>query len=498
MKTIKPHDYQESAIQATRECIRNGKKRVVIVAPTGAGKTTIAAEIIHSAVEKGSPVLFLAHRKELIDQASARLSLYGIEHGVIKAGVKPNPDALVQVASIQTLLRRSAPKAAIVIVDEAHRAKAKGYLKQLEKYPDAVVLGLTATPWRLDGSGLGDIFEELVLVCQPGDLIDRDPPVLVRPRVFTPDSPNLKGVKVVNGDYEQAAIEALMATKASVSEITRNWTEKAAGRQTVCFATSIKHSLMIRDAFRELGVSAEHVDGETPMAEREGILADFAAGRVQVVTNCAILVEGWDCPQASCLVLARPTKSLTIFLQAVGRVLRVAPGKTDAIVLDHSGNHDYHGFATEPRPWTLKGREKKPGAAPVKTCLNCYACVPSLAKVCPECGEKFPPSERANAPQEDRDLVERQEPKRSPGAPRFDGRDSWLARYWRKPEQRDIEYKQHLYEVLAEHCLRWAYKPGWIRHKYQLLTDQQPSGAVMYASRYADRLDALKPEWVKP
>jgi superfamily II DNA or RNA helicase len=493
-----PHDYQTTAIEATRDHLRAGRPSVLIVAPTGAGKTTIAAEIIHAAMARGSDVLFLAHRSELITQASKRLDLYGIDHGIIMPGTKrAKPRAQVQVASVQTLARRDeVPPADLVIVDEAHRAKAASYRRILEAYgANTRVLGLTATPWRLDGSGLGDLFAEMVVVCQPRYLIERTPAVLVSPRVFAPVTPDLGGVKVDKGDFEQAAIQKLMATVASVDEIIRNWRRYADGRLTVAFAAGVAHSLMIRDAFRAAGVAAEHIDGTTHPMERERILADLAAGRVQVVCNADVLCEGWDCPQVSCAVLARPTQSLSLYLQQVGRVLRAAPGKDDAIVLDHAGNWSRFGMPTDDREWDLAGRKKREkNAAPVKTCPECFACVPAGCTVCPECQTPFVAESGGGGGKKeaDRDLVEVTHMARPKLEPITARGDRWLLAY--RPEGREatMEEKQRLYDELARRCIEGNRKTGWIFHKFKLALGQQPAGQLRKRSPYGEEIGRRK------
>lgn len=492
---IVPYDYQLSAIRETRGHLVSGLQRVLVVAPTGAGKTTIAAEIVQGATAKARRVLFIAHRKELIDQASARLDRYDIDHGIIKAGThRAKPRALVQVASIQTLVRRELPAVDLIIIDEAHRSKSKSYLQVLACYPQAVTLGLTATPWRLDGSGLGDLFQEMVVVCQPSYLIEREPAVLVQPRVFAPSAPDLKGVKVSKGDFEQGALQKLMATEASVEEIVTNWQRHAGDRLTVVFATGVNHSLMIRDAFRAVGISAEHVDGNTHPRERERILSQLAAGQVQVVTNCEVLTEGWDCPQVACAVLARPTKSLSLYLQMVGRVLRAHPGKDDAIILDHAGNHVEHGFATDDREWNLTGKTKMERAPSVKTCSACFACVPSNCAACPECGISFAGDlggEGGHKTQVTRELVEV-----LPGShvqlPRLAAYDRWLEAYRVQGREATMEEKQALYDALAVRCLEKGHKSGWIYHKYKQVLGKGPAPRLGTASPLAAAIAALK------
>lgn len=399
--------YQLDVIQRLRSEIAAARRRPLLVAPTGAGKTVIASAIIESAVRKGSRILFLAHRRELIHQASDKLNQCRIDAGVIMAGFPSRPDQAVQVASVQTLWHRAhrsdaidKPPADLIIVDEAHRARARTYRKILDAYPGAVVLGLTATPCRGDGRGLGNLFDALV-ECPPiAELIRLG--YLVPTTVYAPSTPDLTGVKVARGDYVETQLAERMNEARLVGDIVTHWHRLAAGRLTVAFASSVEHSVHIRDEFRRSGVNAEHIDGTTPADERDAILQRLAHGVVQVVSNYGVLTEGWDCPPVSCCILARPTKQMGLYRQMVGRVLRAAPGKTGALVLDHAGSTLMHGFVEAPVEWTLdedkradqpQGAIRGQSAAPaLKQCPECGA-LRSAGKPCHACGWR--PTKRA-------------------------------------------------------------------------------------------------------
>jgi superfamily II DNA or RNA helicase len=226
------------------------------------------------------------------------------------------------------------PPADLVVVDEAHHVLAQSYKRILEIYPRAIVLGLTATPCRGDGRGLGNAFDVLIEAASVGDLVEQK--YLVPTVVYAPVRPDLTGIQVKRGDYVEEQLAARMNTAQLVGDIVEHWHRLAGPRRTVVFATGVGHSRHIRDEFRRAGVLAEHLDGSTPTDERDRILAQLAAGQIDVVTNAMVLTEGWDSPSVSCLVLARPTKSLGLYRQMVGRVLRPAPGKTDALILDHA------------------------------------------------------------------------------------------------------------------------------------------------------------------
>jgi superfamily II DNA or RNA helicase len=289
-------------------------------------------------------------------------------------------------------------------VDEAHRARAQTYQRILEAYPNALVIGLTATPCRGDGKGLGNIFGELVECPDVGELIKLG--FLVGTTVYAPSTPDLTGVNVQRGDYVERQLAERMDNAQLVGDVVSHWHRLASDRQTVVFASGVGHSVHIRDEFRRAGVNAEHIDGTTPTEERDGILRRLAEGQVQVVTNYGVLTEGWDSPAVSACVLARPTKNMGLYRQMVGRVLRPAPGKTDALVLDHAGCTLEHGFVEEPVAWTLRTDKRaenptqtarKQGEAPgLKECPECGA-LRQAGKPCGACGWK--PAKKPDAPE---------------------------------------------------------------------------------------------------
>lgn len=368
-----------------------GVRRVCIVAPTGAGKSVIAAHIAALAATKGSRVLFLAHRLELVEQLSDKLDLAGLDHGIIQGDHPRRNDLPVQVASVPTLARRGvAPEAELVVVDECHRTPSASFSRIVTAYPDAVVVGFTATPYRLDGRGLSEFFDGCVNVAHIDELIDAG--WLVPPIVIGPEEPDVSMVRRVAGDFDHSQLAAVMDRPVLIGNAVETWLKRVRGRTSVYFATSILHSLNVVAAFRAAGVPAEHIDGTTPLPERAAILARAASGETLVLCNVGILGEGWDLPRVSCVGQLRPTESRSFYRQMCGRGLRTFEGKTDCVVLDHAGNWCRHGLPTERDEPGLSGVKRRAAsqAPSVRQCPLCYACAPSTATVCPGCAEPFP------------------------------------------------------------------------------------------------------------
>lgn len=331
MMLLRP--YQDWTIEESRLQLREGRKSILIVCPTGGGKTVIGGKIIHSAALRSVRTMFLAHRRELIDQTSDKLNRFGVPHGIIMAGKKQALQHMVQVASVQTVINRVAalPKFSLIMVDEAHHVtEGNTYAKLMKAWPEARIIGLTATPWRMDGIGLGDVFDGHVIVRTPVQL--RDEGYLVPVCGFEYESAKTDAVSVRNGDFKASDLEAAVKSKTLYGHIVKEWIEHADRVRTLVFCVSVSHSKELAQAFKDAGVPAEHLDANTPTAERAQILARLRAGATRVVCNVAVLTEGFDCPSISCVVLARPTLSTSLFLQMVGRALRPVCLNCDAAV----------------------------------------------------------------------------------------------------------------------------------------------------------------------
>lgn len=334
--------------------------KLMMQLPTGGGKTFILANLVKGWVGDSKRVLVLVHRKELINQIYETLCKFGIYAGVIQAEHKiTNYNLPVQVASIQTLVKREFPEADYIVIDEAHHVGLENtYGKILNEYQNAKVLGVTATPVRLDGKGFDDVFEELITeisvkeLIQQGFLSDFD--------VYSCPV-DLKGIKIKMGDYNEKQLGERLNNQEIIGDLVSSWVKYAYKKRTIVFAVNVAHSLNIVNRYKEYGAKAAHIDGTTPKTIRDAIIEKFKNGELDILSNCNIVSEGFDVPACECVQLARPTKSLVLYLQQVGRGLRPFAEKEKAIILDHGNLIDAHGMPDFPFIWTLKGVGKGQG-----------------------------------------------------------------------------------------------------------------------------------------
>jgi DNA repair protein RadD len=449
-------DYQVDVDANVRAAFSNGARRVLAVAPTGSGKTVLFAHVVDGAARKGRRVLILAHRAEILEQIGGALARHGLDHGLIAPGADKSGQA-VQVASIATIARRLEhwrDAFDLVVVDEAHHAISDSWRRVLDAMPSAKIIGVTATPERLDGRGLGDIFDEMVLGPTVARLIAEGH--LAPFTIFAPDAaPDLSGVRIRAGDY---AVEDLRDAMGGVvvSSAVEEYGRLCPGVPAVVFCVDIDHSKAVAAAFRASGVRAAHVDGETPAQERRAAVEALGRGEIDVLCNVALFGEGVDVPGIGAAILLRPTQSVALYLQQVGRALRPAPNKARAIVLDFAGNSIAHGLPDAPRAWSLEARRRRDRAkdmgSPVRRCVECGAVNPRAVLECVECGADLrTPKERAEI-----QMRLRAE------------QDAELAEQIRR-----MSYRQRV-ECAGVNQLRLnfvaaccGYKPGWIYHRLQ-------------------------------
>lgn len=392
LMTPTPRPYQQQAIDSIRGAYRTGHRRVLFVLPTGGGKTFVFSHIANQASARGNRVCILVHRAELLDQASRSLSAMDVRHGLIRAGEPMDLGQMVQVASVQTLARRlhllPAGLFQLVIIDEAHHTTAGTWERVLSHFHAARTLGVTATPCRGDGRGLGEHFQEMILGPTPAWLTEHG--YLAPARVFCPPGFDRGGLRRRMGDFDMAQAGEQLTARAQVGDAVSHYRQHLDQQTAIAFCCSIAHAEAVAAAFQSQGIAAASIDGTMDTATRRELLEQLGTGELKVLTSCALIGEGVDVPSVGGCLLLRPTQSLSLHLQMIGRCLRPQPGKT-AIVLDHVGNVTSLGHHLDPQEWTLDGVHRRPKAAApsVRVCPRCYAAMGGQAGSCDECGHMF-------------------------------------------------------------------------------------------------------------
>lgn len=392
MLTLRPD--QEEALEAVRAHLRRGRRRVLLQAPTGFGKTVVASTMAKTAVEKGKRVWMLVHRRELVRQVSKAFSKCDLQHGIVSAGYPSNRFHAAQVCSIPTLVNRldmyQAPD--VIIFDEAHHISAGSWAKIAQAFPEATQIGLSATPIRLDGVGLGEFFDELVEGPPVRELIEAGN--LAPYRLLAPASNlSLASVHRSAGDYNRRELDDAVAASTVTGDSVEHYLRHARGTKALAFHVSIARSIEAVAKFNAAGISAEHVDGETDSAVRDAAIERFENGDLMVLSNCDLFGEGTDLAGVQTLIDCAPSMALGKVMQRWGRVLRPAPGKT-ALILDHAGNSgEKHGYPDTPRQWSLEGKTKRkkkdPDDVTLRRCPVCMSTLMGFVSKCGACGHVF-------------------------------------------------------------------------------------------------------------
>jgi superfamily II DNA or RNA helicase len=381
---------QLKALDDLRHAYASGARAPILVAPTGFGKTATAAEVVRLAIAKGRTVWFLAHLREILDDTSARLTAAGITHGHIRAGQKADYSAAVQMVAVQTAVRRNGlPQPDLVIIDECHLAVANTYRQVLTAAGNPLILGLTGTPQRLDGRGLGEVFDQLVLTCSTAQLIEED--LLASVRVYAPPSVDLSSLRTRAGEYDQGQAGEILSRPQVVGDALNHWEKLCHGRRGVAFCTTVAHAQAVANQWQSAGYRAMAVHGGSDDAERREAIVGLRAGRFDLVACAQLWIAGVDVPEIDAVIWLRPTQSLTAWLQGNGRGLRIAPGKRDLLVLDHVNNCRRLDHPLVSHEWSLDGKRKRQSeqAPSVKVCPQCFVAMASQAKQCGECGHTF-------------------------------------------------------------------------------------------------------------
>jgi len=389
MKFLRP--YQNELINGVRLAYKEGYKAPCIVLGCGGGKSVITAEIAKLTTKNKKRVLFLVHRKELVEQIKKTFFYWGV-----------NMD-LCHVGMVQTICRRldKLPIPSLIITDENHHSLANSYKKVYEHFKDVKRIGVTATPIRLNGDGLGDVNDKLIIGPTTKWLIENN--YLSKYDYYSPSLVDLTGIKINKGEFDTASVEKLMLKKAIFGDVIKHYKHLADGKQSICYCTSIKHSIETATAFNMAGIEAEHIDGTTPPSQRDAIIKKFRDGAIDILCNVDLISEGFDVPDCECAILLRPTQSLTLYIQQSMRCMRFKPNKR-AVIIDHVGNYARFGLPDEDRSWSLealpkikkKKNEDEDNLIKVKECPECFFTFSPFDEkgdpilICPQCGYEFP------------------------------------------------------------------------------------------------------------
>lgn len=432
---INLRDYQELAIAKLDDEFRKGNRRVILWCQTGSGKTTMAAWLITRSVQYDYPVIFIVRGRELVKNASDTLDRYNIHHSINMAGHwRYDQKKLVQVCSVDTLKSRKnypfTDKEPLIFLDECH----KNYDDIFEIYPNAFIIGMSGTPFT-------DMSKYYSFV-QPIEGYElRDQGHLVPDKIYCPHVIDVTAVKIKAGDFEKKQLNSIVTQDGIVGNVVQDYIKYGENRPSVCFAVSIEHSLQLSQAFKDAGISSVHCDANSDDKERKAAKEGLENGKIKVVCNVDIFSVGWDCPPVSCIILARPTWSLTWYLQAIGRGLRTSPNKHNCIILDNAGNVFRHGLPYRIREISLAKPDKRKSRQmdnKVCTCEECYYIFdPELQSSCPECGWEKPKNIRV--------------------VKEIDGS---LTEY----KESDAEYKERLFTMMRNDY----YKLEWVRKSKKL------------------------------
>lgn len=445
---IKLRNYQQDIINQVISSMQRGNRKPLVVSPTGSGKTVLFAWFAEKSQNKGSTVWFLVHRKELYDQTVETFERFHIGLNTIHIGM---------VGQVSRNLSKF-PKPDLIVFDEAHHASARTWQRIIEAYPDTWIIGLTATPCRLDGKALGDTFDDLIEGLGTRELIELG--FLSDYKLIAADLARFDKIKTKYGEYDLKAAESILSGSKIYGDVIDTYQKFAAGKQAIYFCTTIEHSEHTADAFNQAGIKAVHFDGNTPKKKRKEIIKQFRNGDIQILTNCELIGEGFDMPACDCVGMLRPTQSLTIYLQQAGRALRPREGKT-AVIIDHVGNNVRHGFPCEQREWSLEGKIKtgreiaSNGEYVVRQCEECYAVFSNKERLCPNCGAEYVPNKKEL---EQIREVEMKELERRD----LNKRTAWA---WTKKAVKNAK----TYEELCEIGKLRGYKHGWAYHTAKAL-----------------------------
>lgn len=483
-------NYQNTAIEELRKAVRLGYKRILLVLPTGSGKSIIFGKIISNILENNKKVSWLVHRRNLVKQMKATLiKHFNINPGVIMAGDNYDLDNNVQLCSKDTFSRRLKLgekwniDTDILLIDEGHRAIAKSYKDIIDIYSNKIIIGCTATPCRADGRGLGEVYDTIIEVASVKELTDQG--YLSPVEYYAPVEVELDGVTVRMNDYAIDELARKMINKKIIGDAVHNWLNLACNENTLVYGVNVKHSIALRDEYIRMGVPAAHLDARHTDDEREEVFNKMERGEIKVICNVGLYQEGMDVPSISCVQIVRPTKSLALYRQMVGRGLRLFDGKKWCRVLDHGNVIDEHGFIDEEIEWTLDGKEmawkRKIPREKEEKLVKCRVCnkVFKGMNKCPDCGT----------------------PLKTFGK-RIEAIEAELKKI--NDEEKEDRIKKRLwFGMFKGYAIKKGYKDGWAFHKYKEKFKEEPgdfrynTDAIEPNQEFKNYLKHLNIKWAK-
>lgn len=398
---MKLRDYQLELIDGVYDSMKQGNKKIMVTSPAGSGKSVTMSEIARRATKKGNRVLFVVHRVELVTQIKQTFISNNVDMDLCHVG-------MIQTVTNQ-VKRGVVPVPSIILVDEAHHSAARTYRNIFDAFPDSYVLGFTATPTLLSGKGLNSVFDDLILGKTVQWLIDNNR--LAPFKYYSVNLVNDEKLKHTStGDFSHSSMSEAVE-KAIHGDVVDHYRKLADGKKTIIYTHNVESSRQVATEFREHGYAAIQVDGGTHKKDRIEAMESFRSGEVQILVNAELYGEGVDVPDCQCVILLRPTESLTLFIQQTMRSMRYMPNK-QAIIIDHVGNYTRHGLPNAEHDWKSKFegtvKDTKSGiddGIPLKECVTCYSVIQSNVEKCPYCGHEFL-AEEVELKQVDAELVE--------------------------------------------------------------------------------------------
>lgn len=423
-------------VEQLKQSFKQGFKRPCLVLPCGGGKSVILAHIAYGATHKKREVLFLVHRIELCEQIDETFRSFGVDMNYCN----------IQMVQSVTKHLDTTKRPDLILTDENHHSLARTYRNIYDFFDKTSCIGVTATPIRLNGSGLGDVNDDLIVGVTAKWLIENG--FLAPYEYYAPTMIDVSKLSSSKGEYSTSDAESELDKPKIYGDVIKHYKKLANGKKAICYCATLKHSKSMVEEFNKAGIPAAHLDGSTPKDIRKQTIEDFRSGKITVLSNQDLISEGFDVPNCEVAILLRPTKSLTLYIQQSMRCMRFLPGKT-AIIIDHVGNVFRHGFPDEDREWSLKPKRSKENAVAVKTCPECYRThFPS--PVCPYCGYIYGSDEKTRYEIE---ILEKEELQRIEEINKKKRQEVGMAK---------------TYEELLEIQISRNYKNGWAAKQAQI------------------------------